>query len=159
MAITPAAIGGPSNVSPNAENGVAGLSDAGVRTLAVYDSAGESSPEPSSSSGEETAGESTAGEHDRFPVQDEGRSWTNTNGQTTPSAPAPAPAPAPLPPQEEEDEGDWVDEEDDEEEEDLLELEFHPSYVPNMEKRKRRFDARWDALQQAVSLHLAYSLS
>ncbi|KAI5824851.1 hypothetical protein K523DRAFT_252335 [Schizophyllum commune Tattone D] len=111
----------------------------------------ETSPEPSSSSGEETAGESTAGEQDRFPVQDEGRSWTNTNGQTTPSAPAhaPAPAPTPPPPQEEEDEGDWVDEEDDEEEEDLLELEFHPSYVPNMEKRKRRFDARWDALQQA----------
>ncbi|KAL1701349.1 hypothetical protein EV121DRAFT_294318 [Schizophyllum commune] len=111
----------------------------------------ETSPEPSCSSGEETAGESTAGEQDRFPVQDEGRSWTNTNGQTAPSAPAPAPAPAPAsaPPQEEEDEGDRVDEEDDEEEEDLLELEFHPSYVPNMEKRKRRFDARWDALQQA----------
>lgn len=111
----------------------------------------ETSPEPSSSSGEETAGEETAGEQDRFPVQDEGRGWTN--GRTTPPAAPPAPAAAPVPafvaPPEEEDEGEWVDEEDDEEEEDLLELEFHPSYMPNIEKRKRRFDARWDALQQA----------
>ncbi|KAL1747781.1 hypothetical protein HDZ31DRAFT_31153 [Schizophyllum fasciatum] len=104
----------------------------------------ETSPEPSSSEGEETAGEETAGEQDRFPVQDETRSWTN--GHATPAA---APVAQAAQPEEEEDEGDWVDEEDDEEEEDLLELEFHPSYVPNLDKRKRRFDARWDALQQA----------
>ena len=49
------------------------------------------------------------------------------------------------------DDGEWVDEEEDGEEEDLLDLEFHPTYVSNPQKRRRRFDTRWDALVQAVS--------
>lgn len=44
--------------------------------------------------------------------------------------------------------GEWVDEEDDKEE--LLDLEYHPNYISNVEKRRRRWDTRWDALQQAV---------
>ena len=49
------------------------------------------------------------------------------------------------------DDGEWVDEEEDGEGDDLLDLEFHPTYVSNPQKRKRRFDTRWDALVQAVS--------
>ncbi|KAI0368413.1 hypothetical protein BV20DRAFT_948189 [Pilatotrama ljubarskyi] len=48
-----------------------------------------------------------------------------------------------------EDDGEWVDEEEEGEEEDLLDLEFHPSFVSNPQKRRRRFDTRWDALVQA----------
>ncbi|KAI0666107.1 hypothetical protein C8Q78DRAFT_985135 [Trametes maxima] len=47
------------------------------------------------------------------------------------------------------DDGEWVDEEEEGEEEDLLDLEFHPSFVSNPQKRRRRFDSRWDALVQA----------
>ncbi|KAI0771681.1 hypothetical protein BD413DRAFT_604432 [Trametes elegans] len=48
-----------------------------------------------------------------------------------------------------EDDGEWVDEEEEGEEEDLLDLEYHPSFVGNPQKRRRRFDTRWDALVQA----------
>ena len=90
----------------------------------------ETTPELSSS-GEET---STAGEA-RFEVPEEGN-WVNG-----------------LRRQEEEDDGaDWVDE-DEEEEDDLLDLEYHPSYVSNVEKRRRRWETRWEALIQAVSLN------
>jgi hypothetical protein len=86
----------------------------------------ETTPELSSS-GEET---STAGEV-RFEVPEEGN-WVNG-----------------LRRQEEEDDGaDWVDE-DEEEEDDLLDLEYHPSYVSNVEKRRRRWETRWEALIQA----------
>ena len=83
----------------------------------------ETTPELSSS-GEET---STAGE--RFEVPEEGN-WVV--GLV------------------EDDGGDWVDE-DDEEEDDLLDIEYHPSYVSNVEKRRRRWETRWEALIQAVS--------
>ena len=46
--------------------------------------------------------------------------------------------------------GEWVDEESDEEE-DLLDLEFHPSYVTNSDRRRRRWEKRWDDLVRAVS--------
>jgi len=81
----------------------------------------ETTPELSSS-GEET---STAGE-ERFQVPEEGN-WVN--GMV------------------EDDGGDWVDEED--EEDDLLDLECHPTYVSNVEKRRRRWETRWEALLQA----------
>ena len=57
-----------------------------------------------------------------------------------------------------EDDGEWVDEEEDGEEDDLLDLEFHPSYVSNPQRRRRRFDTRWDALVQAVSPSFNYVL-
>jgi hypothetical protein len=47
---------------------------------------------------------------------------------------------------------DWVDEEDEGDGEDLLELEYHPTFVSNVEKRRRRWETRWDALVQAVSI-------
>ncbi|KAF8921542.1 hypothetical protein CPB85DRAFT_1428522 [Mucidula mucida] len=83
----------------------------------------ETSPEPSSS-GEETAGES------QFAAPEEGQ-WVNG---TTPTVVT-------------DDDEEWVDEEDDEE--DLLEVEYHPTYVGNVEKRRRRWEIRWDALVQA----------
>ncbi|KAH9887672.1 hypothetical protein C8Q73DRAFT_656509 [Cubamyces lactineus] len=48
-----------------------------------------------------------------------------------------------------EDDGEWVDEEEDWEDDDLLDLEYHPTFVSNPQKRRRRFDTRWDALVQA----------
>ncbi|KAF7331044.1 hypothetical protein MVEN_02444700 [Mycena venus] len=84
-----------------------------------------STPEPESS-GEETAGEA---EEPRIAVNEEGN-WV---------------AP-PLDPFDE----DWVDEEDEGDGEDLLELEYHPTFVSNVEKRRRRWETRWDALVQAI---------
>lgn len=85
----------------------------------------ETSPEPSSS-GEETAGE----EH--FAAPEGG--WTNGIVDVTLA-----------------DDGDWVDEEDEGDGEDLLDLEYHPSFVSNIEKRRRRWEIGWEALTQAVS--------
>jgi hypothetical protein len=85
----------------------------------------ETTPELTSS-GEET---STAGE-ERFEVPEEGQ-WVNGVVH--------------------DDEGDWIDEDDEGEEEDLLELEYHPTFVNNVEKRRRRWENRWEALIQAVS--------
>jgi hypothetical protein len=84
----------------------------------------DTSPEPYSS-GEETA----AGE-ERFEVAEEGN-WVNGT----------------MPP--DDDGTEWVDEDDDDKDE-LLDLEYHPNYVNNIEKRRRRWDTRWEALQQAV---------
>lgn len=80
----------------------------------------DTSPEPYSS-GEETAGE------ERFEVAEEGN-WVN--GMVP------------------DDGTEWVDEDEDEKD-DLLDLEYHPNYVNNIEKRRRRWDTRWEALQQA----------
>ncbi|KAJ7083120.1 hypothetical protein B0H15DRAFT_785231 [Mycena belliarum] len=85
-----------------------------------------STPSPDSS-GEETAGEPE--EAPRFAVPEEG-TWV-----------------APIDPSE----ADWVDEEEDGDGEDLLELEYHPTFVSNVEKRRRRWDMRWDALVQAFN--------
>lgn len=88
----------------------------------------ETSPEPSSS-GEETAGE----EQSQFAIPEEGN-WVNG---AIPIAPP--------------DDGEWIDEDDDGDDEDLLDLEYHPSYVSNVEKRRRRWDVRWEGMIQAVS--------
>ncbi|KAK7022933.1 hypothetical protein VNI00_016823 [Paramarasmius palmivorus] len=92
----------------------------------------DTSPEPSTS-GEETAGE----EH--YAVTEEGN-WVNG----TPSA-----ASVTVTIEDDSDDTEWVDEDWDDDEEDLLELEYHPTFVNNIEKRRRRFDTRWDALMQA----------
>jgi hypothetical protein len=54
------------------------------------------------------------------------------------------------------DDGDseWVDEDEDTDEDDLLELEYHPSYVRNISKRRRRWENGWERLLEAVSLAL-----
>ena len=83
----------------------------------------DTSPEPYSS-GEETAGEG-------FDVHEE-PAWVN--GDTYDGG----------------DDDEWVDDEGDKDE--LLDLEYHPSFISNMEKRRRKWDTRWEALQQAVSV-------
>jgi hypothetical protein len=83
----------------------------------------ETSPELSSS-GEETAGE----EH--FAMAEDGRF-----GGVVAILPA-------------DDDKDWIDEEEDDD--DLLELEYHPQYVSNVEKRRRRWEIGWENLTQAV---------
>ncbi|KAJ6473204.1 hypothetical protein C8R45DRAFT_835671 [Mycena sanguinolenta] len=87
-----------------------------------------STPEPESS-GEETAGEP---EEQRIAVSEEGN-WVGAVPILDPS------------------DADWVDEEDDGDGEDLLELEYHPTFVSNVEKRRRRWETRWEALVQTFN--------
>ena len=84
----------------------------------------ETSPEPSSS-GEETAGE------EQFAVGEEGN-WVNGVVTAVPT----------------DDNDEWIDEDGDDE--DLLELEYHPGYVSNIERRRRRWEIGWENLTQAV---------
>jgi len=98
----------------------------------------ETSPELSSEgSGEETAGEEKFVDH--YIAEASAQSTTSavpwTNGNGTEHAEA--------------EEGEWVDEEEEGEEEDLLELEYHPTYVSSPQRRRRRWETRWDALIQA----------
>ena len=81
----------------------------------------DTSPEPYSS-GEETAGEG-------YDVHEE-PAWVNGDGY------------------DDGDDAEWIDEEGDKDE--LPDLEYHPSFISNMEKRRRKWDSRWEALQQAV---------
>ncbi|KAI0075411.1 hypothetical protein K474DRAFT_1664267 [Panus rudis PR-1116 ss-1] len=90
----------------------------------------ETSPEPSSGSGEETAGEE---QFMHAYIPDEGK-WTGGRESAVEA--------------ESVEEGDWVDEDNDTED-DLLQLEYHPAFITRVDKRKRRWDARWDALVQA----------
>lgn len=108
----------------------------------------ETSPEPSS--GEETAGEDHFAEQ-YAAARAASASWnngggdepndnsTNGNGDSTLNSPRT------------DDSGEWVDVDEEDEEEDLLQLEFHPTYVSNPQKRRRRFNKCWDALTEAVS--------
>ncbi|KAL0574547.1 hypothetical protein V5O48_007410 [Marasmius crinis-equi] len=105
----------------------------------------ETSPEPSSS-GEETAGES------RYAVPDEGN-WVNGNGLTHSRTPSGSTVISSsnvvTETDDDDDEGEWIEEDWDDDEDDLLDLEYHPSFVNNVEKRRRRFETRWDALMHA----------
>ncbi|KAI0689652.1 hypothetical protein BC835DRAFT_1368235 [Cytidiella melzeri] len=102
----------------------------------------DTSPEPSS--GEETAGETSFGgdHHQQYgvPSQAANGSWQNGSEEGHHDAIGEQV-------EEEEDEGDWVDD-DDEEAEDMLQLEYHHSYVVNPVKRKRRWESRWEALAE-----------
>lgn len=42
------------------------------------------------------------------------------------------------------------EDEGEDEKDDLLDFEYRRNYVNNIEKRQRRWDTRWDALQQVV---------
>ncbi|TDL17636.1 hypothetical protein BD410DRAFT_794096 [Rickenella mellea] len=91
----------------------------------------ETSPEPSS--GEETAGEKFGHAHGQevyVPEPGNGVRWL-------PDSPGA------------DDEGEWVDDEFDLEEDDLLDLEFHTSYVISGDKRKKRWEARWNEFMRA----------
>ncbi|RDX48554.1 hypothetical protein OH76DRAFT_1404830 [Lentinus brumalis] len=99
----------------------------------------ETSPEPSS--GEETAGEERFVDPyvREFEVATKGKlagDWDGTDVSVSQVSP------------QGDDDAEWVDEEDDLDE-DLLDLEYHPQYVANAQKRRRRFDTRWDSLVQA----------
>ncbi|KAF9651239.1 hypothetical protein BDM02DRAFT_3127165 [Thelephora ganbajun] len=48
------------------------------------------------------------------------------------------------------DDGDWIDEdEDDDNGNDLLDLPYHPTYVRDENKRRRRWESKWEALAEA----------
>ena len=49
-----------------------------------------------------------------------------------------------------EDSGEWVDEEDEDDYEDLIDLEYHPAFVKNISKRRRKWEVGWENLIQAV---------
>ena len=49
------------------------------------------------------------------------------------------------------DDGEWIDEDEEDEEEDLLHMEYHPTFINSVTKRRRRWETRWDALTQIVS--------
>lgn len=102
----------------------------------------DTSPEPSSGSGEETAGE------DLLMSQyiQEDLKWSKDA--------LAAEVEVEVGVGEEEEDGDWVDENEDEEE-DLLQLEYHPTFIQRTDKRRRRWETRWDALAQAVSFRLS----
>ncbi|KAJ7250372.1 hypothetical protein C8J57DRAFT_1355460 [Mycena rebaudengoi] len=85
---------------------------------------------------EDDSGDQTAGEGDesqRFAVPEEG-AWVGVAPNHDASSV---------------DDADWVDEDDDGDEDDLLDLEYHPTFVANVEKRRRRWETRWEGLVQA----------
>ncbi|KAH8115667.1 hypothetical protein DFH11DRAFT_1725895 [Phellopilus nigrolimitatus] len=94
----------------------------------------ETSPELSSSSGEETAGEKFEMDHIDLGAREAEaqRAWTDGTAGAD----------------DRDDDGEWV-EEDSEDEHELLDLEFHPSYVSNAERRRKRWDKRWEELVRA----------
>ncbi|KAF8905786.1 hypothetical protein CPB84DRAFT_1771192 [Gymnopilus junonius] len=47
------------------------------------------------------------------------------------------------------DEGDWVDEEDEDDLDDLINLEYHPDFIKNVSKRRRKWEVGWENLIQA----------
>lgn len=85
----------------------------------------DTSPEPS------TSGEETAGEEHYMSNTPTGNGLVQDDGDS-----------------------EWVDEDEDTDEDDLLELEYHPSYVRNISKRRRRWENGWERLLEAVSLAL-----
>ncbi|KAF8638470.1 hypothetical protein AX17_002181 [Amanita inopinata Kibby_2008] len=105
----------------------------------------DTSPEPSSS-GEETAGEdsyATPSTHFNVPGQGgQGQVGMYAYDERWMNAVLPLVG-------EEDDEADWVDEDEEVDPEDLLDLEYHPSYVRTSEKRRRRWELGWEALAQA----------
>jgi hypothetical protein len=98
----------------------------------------ETSPDLSSS-GEETAGE----ERLIVPIDS-----TESEAITIPILP--------IQNTEIDDSGEWVDEEDDYE--DLISLEYHPSFVKNISKRRRKWEVGWENLIQAVNSHPTYDI-
>ncbi|KAH9483255.1 hypothetical protein JR316_0005359 [Psilocybe cubensis] len=102
----------------------------------------ETSPELSSS-GEETAGE------DRYSVVAPQLGIT-INKDNVVNDPLPFPVSAMTPPvNDEDDAGEWIDEDDDDDYEDLIDLEYHPTFVKNITKRRRKWEVGWENLIQA----------
>lgn len=97
----------------------------------------DTSPEPSS--GEETAGETHFVEQ-YLPPQGSTTigEWQNGNAHVEVERAS------------DEGDSDWID--DDDEVDDILQLEYHPSYITNTVKRRRKWETRWEALSEAVRL-------
>ena len=55
------------------------------------------------------------------------------------------------------DEEEWIDEDEDDED-DLLHLEYHPNYVVNPDKRRKRWELKWNALVKAVRAIFMFAL-
>ena len=92
----------------------------------------DTSPEPS------TSGEETAGEENYAGSNTNRRNWGNGSlaGQAV----------------EDDGDGDWIDEDEEPDEDDLLELEYHPLYIKNVTKRRRRWEMGWENLIEAVGV-------
>lgn len=95
----------------------------------------ETSPELSSS-GEETAGDERL------------HSAVDPPSGEPPVVPSPSTTDVAT---EADDNGDWVDEDEDDDYEDLIDLEYHPAFVKNISKRRRKWEVGWENLIQAVS--------
>ncbi|EAU82327.1 hypothetical protein CC1G_06637 [Coprinopsis cinerea okayama7 len=110
----------------------------------------DTTPEPTSS-GEETAGEDKyhhAAEGEGEDTPGLGIHASTSGVWTKPKQVDDDDADAEVPIHIDDDDDDWIDE-DDEDGEDMLDFEFHPNYVSNSDKRRRRWEVGWDALVQA----------
>jgi hypothetical protein len=100
----------------------------------------DTSPELSFS-GEETAG------YDRVhPTLD--IVPPSTNGHSVPATPI---TEIPIEDLDADDIGEWVDEDDEDNYDDLIDLEYHPFFIKNVSKRRRKWEVGWKNLIQAVS--------
>ncbi|KAJ2912251.1 hypothetical protein MD484_g8162, partial [Candolleomyces efflorescens] len=124
----------------------------------------DTSPEPSSS-GEETAGEYPPTTTSTQPTSREssmtngergGKSLSPLNGgelwKTTSTSSSAAGEKGEgkdeVEAEDDEDE-DWIDEDEEADDSDLLDFEYHPNYVANTDKRRRRWEVGWEALVQS----------
>ena len=99
----------------------------------------ETSPELSSS-GEETAGDDRVN-----PTPDISASNTENEQGITIAVEVP------IENADADDSGEWVDDEEDDDYDDVIDLEYHPSFVRNVSKRRRKWEVGWEHLIQAVS--------
>ena len=97
----------------------------------------DTSPEPSS--GEETAGGDYVAQ-----IQQNGE-WVNDDN-----------SPNGVRQHEDEGEDEWIDE-DSGDEDSFLGLEYHPTYINNMLRRRKRWEQKWKDLVSAVSVFLRFS--
>ncbi|KAJ3565693.1 hypothetical protein NP233_g7470 [Leucocoprinus birnbaumii] len=88
----------------------------------------DTSPEPS------TSGEETAGEDTYTTTNPNRNSWGNGTANHV---------------VDEDGDADWVDEDEEPDEDDLLELEYHPLYVKNVARRRKKWDVGWESLLDA----------
>ncbi|KAJ2935892.1 hypothetical protein H1R20_g1202, partial [Candolleomyces eurysporus] len=51
--------------------------------------------------------------------------------------------------EDDDDDEDWIDEDDEADDSDLLDFEYHPNYIPNTDKRRRRWEVGWESLVQS----------
>ena len=99
----------------------------------------DTSPELSSS-GEETAGDDRANPTPDIAPQ-------ITNGLSIPILVTEIP----IEIIDADDDGEWVDEDEEDDYDDLIDLEYHPSFIKNVTKRRRKWEVGWENLIQAAS--------